>query len=338
MKDLIQKAKIFCKQIFSVNNFDNHLSIYIFGLRIRKKLKPIKKNIVIRESGLNNLPREKRVIASLTTFPERINTVKETIKSLLVQTIKPDEVILWLADSQFPQKENELPKDLLELKDYGLTIKWCEDIRSFKKLIPALIDYPNDIIITFDDDIYYPETVIELLYNSYLENPNCIHANRGRRIELKNNKIIAKSAAEVYWTKYEDCTYKNSITGCGGVLYPPNSLDKRVLNKEEFQSILKTQDDVWFWTMAVLKGTKIKRVANFDIQLPTVENTQQFGLSKINSKNSKGISSLDGFNLVLQRYPEIRQVIEEENNDDIFSNKKNNKYNKKNLFRNIYSK
>ena len=308
----LHSLSLFKKQLFSVNNFDNHLSIYIFGLRIRKKLKPIKKNIVITESGLNNLPRKKRVIASLTTFPERINTVKETIKSLLVQTTKPDELVLWLADSQFPQKESELPEDLLELKDYGLTIKWCEDIRSFKKLIPALIDYPDDIIITFDDDIYYPENVIELLYDSYLENPDCIHANRGRRIELKNNKIIAKSAAEVYWTKYKDCTYKNSITGCGGVLYPPNSLDKRVFDKKEFQSILKTQDDVWFWTMAVLKGTKIKRVANFDIQLPTVENTQQFGLSKINSKNSKGISSLDGFNLVLQRYPEVRLALEEE--------------------------
>lgn len=306
------KIRIFCKKIFSFNNFDNHLSIYIFGLRIRKKLKYIKKDIVIIENGLNNFPREKKVIASLTTFPERINTVKETIKSLLVQTIKPDELVLWLADSQFPQKEDELPKDLLELKKFGLTIKWCEDLRSFKKLVPALIDYSDDIVITFDDDIYYPENVIELLYNSYLKNPNCVHTNRGRRIELKNNKIIAKSTAEVYWTQYNDCTYKNTITGCGGVLYPPNSLDKRVLNKEKFQSILKTQDDVWFWAMAVLKGTKIKKVANFDIQLATVENTQQFGLSKINSKNGKGISSLDGLNLVLKEFPEIKNILESE--------------------------
>lgn len=312
MEGFIQKSKIFCKQIFSINNIDNHLLIYICGIRIRKKLKSVKRNIVITEYGLNNLPRNRRLVASLTTFPKRINTVKETIKSLLVQTIKPDEIVLWLANSQFPQKEDELPRELLELKKFGLTIEWCEDLHSFKKLIPALTSYPNDIIITFDDDIYYPENVIELLYISYLENPNCIHANRGRRIELKNNKIIAKSAAEVYWTKYKDCTYKNTITGCGGVLYPPNSLDERVLNKEVFQSILKTQDDAWFWAMAVLKGTKIKRVANFDIQLPTVENTQQFGLSKINAKNNKGISSLDGFNLILQKYPEIKQTLEKE--------------------------
>ena len=198
------------------------------------------------------------------------------------------------------------------MPDFGLTIKWCDDIRSYKKLIPALIDYPNDMIITFDDDIYYPQDVVELLYNSYLKNPDCIHTNRGRRIELKNDKIIARSAAEVYWTKYTDCTYKNTVTGCGGVLYPPNSLDKEVLNISKLKEILPTQDDVWFWAMAVKKRTKIKKVANFDIQLPTVQGSQKYGLSKINSKKSSGISSLDGLNLVLKEFPEIKNILESE--------------------------
>ena len=312
MKRLAHKMKIFYKQIFSINNFDNHLSIYFCGLRIRKKLKPIVKKIEIIESGLNQIERKPKIIVSLTTFPERITIVQETIKSLLTQTVKPDAIVLWLAESQFPNKENELPEELLKLKKFGLTIKWCEDLRSYKKLIPSLIDYPNDIIITFDDDIYYPENVVELLYNSYLEHPECIHTNRGRRVELKGNKIIAKSAAEVYWTKYKDCTFKNTITGCGGVLYPPNSLDKEVLNISKFKEILPTQDDVWFWTMAVKKGTKIKKVANYDIQLPTIQGSQKYGLSKINSKNCKGISSLDGLNLILKEIPVIKKNMEEE--------------------------
>ena len=61
----------------------------------------------------------------------------KTIKTLLKQTVKPDKVVLWLAEEQFPQKENELPSELLELQNFGLTIKWCTDIRSYKKLIPA---------------------------------------------------------------------------------------------------------------------------------------------------------------------------------------------------------
>ena len=58
MKRLAHKMKIFYKQIFSINNFDNHLSIYFCGLRIRKKLKPIVKKIEIIESGLNQIERK----------------------------------------------------------------------------------------------------------------------------------------------------------------------------------------------------------------------------------------------------------------------------------------
>jgi hypothetical protein len=112
MKRLAHKVKIFYKQIFSINNFDNHLSIYFCGLRIRKKLKPIVKKIEIIESGLNQIERKPKIIVSLTTFPERITIVQETIKSLLTQTVKPDAIVLWLAESQFPNKENELPEEL----------------------------------------------------------------------------------------------------------------------------------------------------------------------------------------------------------------------------------
>ena len=183
---MFEKLKIIQKQIFSINNFDNHLVIYFLGFRIRKKLSNKVIEINLKESGINNTnPRTPKIILSLTTFPDRINSVSKTIKTLLNQTLKPDKVILWLASEQFPKKEQELPKDLLELKNFGLDIKWCEDIKSYKKLIPSLIEFPNDIIITFDDDIYYPFDTVEKLYNSYLKNPDCIHTNRAKRFYIK---------------------------------------------------------------------------------------------------------------------------------------------------------
>ncbi len=315
--------KILIKKFFSINNFDGHLTIYFLGLRIRKKLNLKVREVELIESGITDKKRETKIILSLTTFPQRINYVEKTIKTLLNQTLKPDEVVLYLADSQFPKKREELPKSLLKLENYGLTIKWCEDLRSFKKLIPALADFENDIIITFDDDVYYPNDIVENLYNSYLKNPDCIHTNRARRIEYKKDgekgKIIAKSAAEIYWTRYKDCTFKNTLTGYGGVLYPPKSLYSDVSKKEIFQKILPTQDDVWFWAMAVMQGTKIKVVSSFDIQLITVKNTQQFGLSKINKKNknenlnqTQGMTSLEGLNLIVEHYPEIIEKLTKE--------------------------
>lgn len=297
--------KVLFKQIFSISNFDNHKVIYILGLRIRKKMPPVIRKITLDGYGLNTAHRDIKITLSLTTFPQRINTVPHTIKTLLTQTLKPDRVVLWLAKEQFPNGEDELPQDLLNLKKYGLSIMWCSDLRSYKKLLPSLKEFSEDIIITFDDDIYYPEDTVEKLYNSYLKAPSCIHTNRARRLYVRNNKIYAENPAVIYWTRYKDCTFKNTLTGCGGVLYPPHALHDNVFNVREIKDLLPTQDDVWFWAMAVLNNTKIKVVSSYDIQLPTVENTQQYGLSKINSVKGSGMGSLDAINLIVEKYPQI---------------------------------
>ena len=293
-------------------NIDSHYIISFFGLTIKIKHKnPKIKDAKLSLPCLNTNPRTPKIILSLTTFPDRINSVSKTIKTLLNQTLKPDKVILWLASEQFPKKEQELPNDLLELKNFGLDIKWCEDIKSYKKLIPSLIEFPNDIIITFDDDIYYPFDTVEKLYNSYLKNPDCIHTNRAKRFYIKNNTICAKKMSEVYWTKYQDISYKNAQTGCGGVLYPPKSLNQNVLNKQEFMSLIPTHDDIWFWLNAILNNTKIKVVSSYDISLITIEDTQKYGLSKINNKN-KGLNALAAARLVSQKYNEIIDRLKEE--------------------------
>jgi hypothetical protein len=44
------------------------------------------------------------------------------------------------------------------------------------------------------------------------------------------------------------------------VLYPPNSLYKDVANENLFTELSPTNDDIWFWMMAVLNDTRIKVV------------------------------------------------------------------------------
>ena len=67
------------------------------------------------ENPLNTEKREKKIIATLTTYPARINCVHLAIKSIMLQTYKPDRIILWLADSQFPNRV--LPKELTDLEN-----------------------------------------------------------------------------------------------------------------------------------------------------------------------------------------------------------------------------
>lgn len=310
--DFLHAAHIFTKKIFSISNIDGHILIYVCGILIRKRYSLEAIHIHLTESGLNTTEnRDTKIIASLTTFPARINTVEKTIKSLLTQTLKPDKLILWLAEEQFPNRE--LPKSLLALKKYGLSIKWCNDTKSYKKLVPTLKEYPDDIIITFDDDIYYDSNVIENLYNSYLKEPTAIHANRGNRVFVKNGVLKTASSAELYWTRFKHSSFKNTIIGCGGVLYPPHCLAPEITDEEKFTKFLPTQDDLWFWIMAVKNNTKIKIVSSYDMQIITVEDTQQYGLCKINVKGKNGLHARDGFALISEKCPDIVEKVKNEN-------------------------
>lgn len=306
--------KIFLKRLFSISKIDSHVLIYFLFLRLNVKYKSKVSVPIINESGINCTKRNVKLIASLTTFPDRINAVSNTIKTIMNQTVKADEINLYLAVEQFPNKENGLPTELLKLKDFGLQIKFCNDIKSYKKIIPALKEYKNDIIITFDDDIYYEKDTIETLYNSYLKNPKVIQANRIWHIELKENRVIPKDKSFLYWNEesYKTPSFFNTIIGCGGVLYPPNSLSEMVLDEEKFKSIIPTQDDIWLWGMAVLAGSKIQLNKGYSSNLITVENTQNSGLCKLNNKKNKGISGKDGFNIMVQNYPEILEILKKE--------------------------
>lgn len=259
-------------QFFKKEKIGKKRIITICGLKFEYRTGRKYKFEKVTKSGLTDIKRNPQIIVSLTSFPDRIPFIYKTISSLLNQTLKPDMVILWLAKEQFPQLENDLPDELLELKKYGLTIKWCNNIRSYKKLVPAIKEYPNDIIITVDDDIYYDKTLVELLYKSYEKEPQYIHCHRCTKIFYKNGKIKAKGGGKKFY-KYP--SYANKLVGVGGVLYPPNSLYCDITNENLFMELAPTNDDIWFWLMAVLNNKKIKVIKNNIPEPAEIDETMQ---------------------------------------------------------------
>ena len=103
--------------------------------------------------GCSPVKHSPELIVSLTSYPTRIGTVHKTIETILCQTERPDRIILWLAPEQFPKAALGLPRKLKRLTKYGLEIQWYHDIKSYKKLIPALHQYPDAIIVTADDNV-----------------------------------------------------------------------------------------------------------------------------------------------------------------------------------------
>ena len=251
------------------------------------------------------------LIVSVTSYPERMPDIHYTLFSLFNQSEKADRIILWLAEEQFPNKEQDLPQKVLDFKKYGLEIEWCHDIRSYKKLIPTINKYPNAVIVTADDDIWYPRDWLKKLYAAYLEDPFSIIGHRGHRIKLKNGKVAPYSQWRknilAMWPRYD-----NFVTGCGGVLYPPRSLYKDVCKEDLFQKLAPYADDIWFWAMAVLNDTKIKNIPyrmHKMTYVNLVREKRQTGentLAKINITNGGNDRQLKQ---VIEAYPELKSKI-----------------------------
>lgn len=248
------------------------------------------------------------IVVSLTSFPERIGTVSETIKTLLMQTQKPNRIILWLAEEQFPHREKELPHTLINMQKYGLEIKWCHDIRSFKKLIPTLELCPDAIIITADDDLYYRTHWIKILYQEYLKHPDMVCAHRVTKFYLENNSYRAIGGGYDIWA---EATYLNKLTGGAGALYPPHILNEKVLEVDMFLHLCPTCDDIWFWLMAVLNNVKICVPQRSDLNLIYVKGTQEG--PTLFSINDRGENLFwKAFYNVLAQYPILDQMLREE--------------------------
>lgn len=269
------------KKIFCFKELDSHFMIHLFGLRFMFNHKCLFKYKPATSCGINQNFRSPKLIVSLTSFPQRINTAHLAINTLLRQTVKCDVLILWLARNQFPNGEKDLPESLLKLKDLGLTIDFCEDLKSYKKLIPSLKKYPNDIIVTADDDLYYEEDWLESLYGAYLKNPNNIYVRRAARIEVGKNSLKTISNRKLLYTNHFEASNKNLLLSGSGCLFPPNSLHKDIFNVEKIKSLLPTQDDFYFYAMAVLNRKKIGVVKGFDAHLHYIEGTQEHGLSGV---------------------------------------------------------
>ena len=236
--------------------------------------------LIHRGSALNRNERKIKVTVTLTSYGQRIFTVDTTIKSLLSQRLKPDRIVLWLYRGDVDRQP--LPAQLSALVHMGLTIRYVEnDLRSYKKLIPALHEYPHDVLITCDDDAVYPYDFIEGLYSAHLRHPECVVAYRCLWMEI----IRGDFAPYMSWRAKHHHTPSVWLfpTGVGGILYPPNCLHSDVSNERTFTALAPTADDVWFKCMALLKGTKTIQVAGRCIEVPVVPNTQNVALWKTNA-------------------------------------------------------
>ena len=254
---------------------------------------------------------KQQIIVSLTSFPAAIPYAVQAIRSLLNGSVLPDKIVLYLDTPQFP--DGVLPPELEALKAESPLLEVRFDpaeIRSYKKLIPALRDFPEDLIVTVDDDIHYHKHLLRDLLRMHKRVPDAIVAHRVRRVKL--------NAPYRKWRKYKwydflfrriHAGYTNLQTGVGGVLYPPHSLDESMLDAGLFTRIAPTADDIWFWAAAVAKGTKVAPVPFGRRKPQELGKPDGLSLRIVNFRSGVDRNSAM-MKTILEKYPVIRQRLE----------------------------
>ena len=207
-------------------------------------------------SGVTTQKRKQRIIISLTTYPKRINTIWLTIETLLRQSVKPDKVILWLAKTQFQNGTEDLPENLLRLQSRGLTIRFCDDLRSHKKYYFALQEYPNDLVILADDDMFYPRDTVRKLLKMHKKWPGDICCITCLVIEPAVTSLPSQWRNPHLYERLEHSERIQAFTG-SGTLIPPAALHLDAYDREAIQRLCPHADDLWVTFMAYRKGTRI---------------------------------------------------------------------------------
>lgn len=192
------------------------------------------------------------LIVSLTSFPPRFKVLPLTLKCLLSQSIKADEVVLWIAH----EDESKLSKEVLSLQSSGLSIRFCDDLKSFKKAIPAIEAYPGSYIVTADDDIYYRSDWLGELIAAWNGDRSEVVCHRAHKVRFDS---CGNPLPYLEW-EFETGSVERSAevfpTGAGGVLYPPGIFDPRVTDRTLFMTLCPTADDIWlYWMMRLNGGT-----------------------------------------------------------------------------------
>lgn len=192
-----------------------------------------------------------KVTVSLTSYGRRVrSTLPYVLISLLRQTRRPNRIVVWLDNSW---NDNILPQKLIRFKNIGVEFKYCEDYKSYKKLIPSLLAYPDDIIITCDDDLFYKKNMVERLLQAHQKHPNTICCQLAHGVCSSNRELLP-------YNEWEEEIFDKDCDvfplGGAGCLYKKEFLYEDVVNYELASTLAPKADDVWFFFMGVLNKTK----------------------------------------------------------------------------------
>ena len=113
------------------------------------------------------------IYVSISTIPQRIKNLNESVKSLLNQTRKPDKIFINIPFKYRRFSETIEDKQIPKFDNNFVEITRCEDSGPGTKLLGSLNKLEkNSLLILADDDHTYEDYMIEKFFYFYSKAPN----------------------------------------------------------------------------------------------------------------------------------------------------------------------
>jgi hypothetical protein len=241
--------------------------LVILGALGLKRLFPVIRSVRTRRSQVRFMretlangrkSNDLRVIASLSTVPDRIGNLGPTIRSLLKQTRPPDEIVLAIPEfSVREQRPYVVPKYVSRLPRVRV-LHCAADWGPATKFIGAIRDEltagrENTLIMVVDDDRIYPSDALEtyLFYSEQLSNAALCF--RGAAMP---STLDWDDAKMIYAEHVREPRPVAVITGCGSYLVRPRYFDQSLWDYSKAPSVAFYIDDIWISAWLSRRGVK----------------------------------------------------------------------------------
>ena len=106
-----------------------------------------------------------KTVVTMTSYPKRIAEVGKFIyRFFKTQTCRPDYFYLWLSTKNFPNKEKDLPADLLLVCEaFGVIISWVNYDDGCMKRWNVYPKHYNDYVVAVDEDNLYDYDLVKVM-------------------------------------------------------------------------------------------------------------------------------------------------------------------------------
>jgi glycosyltransferase involved in cell wall biosynthesis len=319
-KDLILKGKNIFNRLIDATTKNIVNKDFINNIEIKNYYKDIIDNKLKKiEFNKNDLfISELKILGGLTTTISRLQKISNVLKSIIEQTNKLDKINLIIPNYSNYNNESYIVSPNIYNLTHNIELLRSDDYGPITKLLPLIqnIKINEDIwLMTFDDDLYYDEKIVETIKNNinkFNNNKKNVYGFIGFNLSNFTGELNSRTSSNITEDSIVDI-----LEGKGSIIY------HRSVFKEDFKDYInilinestnncRYSDDILIANY--LAKYKINRIQLYSQEFNKDMNFEKKYLLKYSNYPDSLHNGKD--NLVYpkeQRYKKVIQILKEKN-------------------------